>query len=66
MTSVARLASLVAKATPAAFKVLDAVCDALVVAGGVDGETRAGRAIAAFQIACDVRKQTKRRKRRRT
>ena len=62
MTSVARLTTLVAKASPAAFKVLDAVCAALVVTGGVDGETRAGRAIAAFQIACDVRKATKRRR----
>ncbi len=58
------LTALVAKATPAAFKVLDAVCDALVLAGGVDPATSSGRAIQAFQIACDVRKATKRRKRR--
>jgi len=54
---------LVARATPAAFAALDRLCDALVVAGGVDEETRAGRAIAALKIACDVRKATKRRRR---
>jgi len=58
------LALLVARATPAAFKVLDATCDALIASGGQDQETRAGRAIAAFKLACDVRKATKRRKRR--
>lgn len=58
-----RIALLVARATPKAFAAFDALCDALVVAGGVDEETRAGRAIAALKVACDVRKATKRRKR---
>jgi len=58
-----RIALLVARATPKAFAALDVLCEALVVAGGVDEETRAGRAIAALKVACDVRKATKRRKR---
>ena len=58
-----RIAALVAAATPLAFKALDALCDSLVAVGGVDEETRAGRAIAAFKIACDVRRATKRRRR---
>jgi len=58
-----RIALLVARATPKAFAALDALCDALVIAGGVDEETRAGRAISALKLACDVRKATKRRRR---
>ena len=56
-----RIAILVARATPVAFKALDALCDSLVAAGGVDEDTRAGRAILALKVACDVRKATKRR-----
>lgn len=63
MVAATRIGLLVAKATPAAFKVLDALCDGLVAVGGVDEETRAGRAIAALKVACDVRKATKRRRR---
>lgn len=63
VAAASRVSMLVARATPAAFAALDRLCDALVVAGGVDEETRAGRAIAALKIACDVRKATKRRKR---
>ena len=58
-----RIAILVAKATPIAFRTLDAICDSLVAVGGVDEDTRAGRAISAFKVACDVRKATKRRRR---
>ena len=60
-----RIATLIARATPVAFKALDALCDSLVAVGGVDEETRAGRAIAALKIACDVRSATKRRRKRR-
>ena len=59
-----RIALLIARATPKAFAALDALCEALVVAGGVDEDTRAGRAIAALSVACDVRKATKRRRKR--
>lgn len=59
-----RIAVLVAAATPLAFKALDALCDSLVAVGGIDEETRGGRAIAALKVACDVRRATKRRKRR--
>jgi len=58
-----RIAMLIARATPAAFKALDALCDSLVAVGGVDEDTRAGRAISALKVACDVRKATKRRRR---
>lgn len=59
-----RIAALIARATPAAFKALDALCDSLVAVGGTDEDTKAGRAIAALSLACDVRKATKRRRRR--
>jgi hypothetical protein len=59
-----RIALLIARATPRAFAALDALCEALVVAGGVDEETRAGRAISALKVACDVRRVTKRRRKR--
>lgn len=63
LSAASRIAMLVARATPKAFAALDQLCDALVVAGGVDEDTRAGRAIAALKVACDVRKATKRRRR---
>ncbi|KKK52643.1 hypothetical protein LCGC14_3102820 [marine sediment metagenome] len=59
-----RIAVLVARATPIAFKALDALCDSLVAVGGIDEDTRAGRAIAALKVACDVRKATRRRRKR--
>lgn len=53
------IARLVARATPAAFKVIDATCAALEKDG-------AGTvAIQALRQSCDVRKITKRRKARR-
>jgi hypothetical protein len=59
-----RIGAIVAAATPLAFKALDALCDSLVAVGGTDEETKAGRAIAALSLACDVRKATRRRRRR--
>lgn len=63
MVAASRIGLLIAQATPRAFKALDALCDSLVAVGGVDEETRAGRAIAALKLACEVRKATKRRRR---
>jgi len=65
LPAVTSIALLVAKASPKAFAAFDLLCDALVVAGGVDQDTRAGRAISALKVACDVRNATKRRRRKR-
>lgn len=50
------VARLVGRATPAAFKIIDATCSALEK----DGADTA--AIKALRTACDVRKVTKRRR----
>jgi len=51
------IARLVGRATPAAFKVIDATCSALE-----KDEALGGAAIKALRTACDVRKIGKRRR----
>ena len=58
LASIPTIARLVAAASPAVFKALDTVCDALITA---DSESKA---IQVFHTACEVRKATKRRPRR--
>jgi len=52
------IARLVGRATPAAFKIIDATCTAVEKDGAGDS------AVKALRTACDVRKSFKRRKKR--
>ena len=57
LASIPTIARLVAAASPAVFLALDALCDALVAA---DSDSKA---IQVFHTACEVRKATRRRRR---
>lgn len=66
LAAIPAIARVVAKASPTAFKVLDAACGALENAArlGVDGgsveDERAKGAIIAFRAACETRKALRR------
>ncbi len=57
VVSIPAIAKIVVAASPAAFFVIDKLCDTLVEA------EPDSRAIVALQVACEVRKASKRRRR---